>query len=205
MHKPNEQLHAIWSDLIYIFLVLQYWQIMPHPRFCFVLNASRPLLELEQKFFNEQRAGNGMWHLTIVEFRHWTLDAKYHPMQYLSSQYSPSLMISSFSFMIGIGKKRVAPMPPRWSRRSLKCHWRTLGIGLRGMSALKVRLYTCYFKHSQRTSFPALDDDEGDHQEQVKGLIEKTAASLDDLALKMLFVSVQQNNLELCINYAIYE
>ena len=58
---------------------------------------------------------------------------------------------------------------------------------------------------AQRTSFPALDDDEGDHQEQVKVLIEKTAASLDDLALKMLFVSVQRNNLELCIKYAIYE
>ena len=56
---------------------LQCWQIMPHPRFCFVLNASRPLLELEQKFFNEQRAGNGMWHLTTVKFRHWTLNAEY--------------------------------------------------------------------------------------------------------------------------------
>ena len=58
---------------------------------------------------------------------------------------------------------------------------------------------------AQRTSFPALDDDKGDHQEQVKGLIEKTAASLDNLALKKLFVSVQRNNLELCIKYAIYE
>lgn len=58
---------------------------------------------------------------------------------------------------------------------------------------------------AQRTSFLALDDDEGDHQEQVKGLIEKTAASLDDLTLKILFVSIQRNNLELCIKYAIYE
>lgn len=57
---------------------------------------------------------------------------------------------------------------------------------------------------AQRTSFPALDDNEGDHQEQVKGLIEKTAASLDDLALKMFFVSVQRNNLELCIKWAIH-
>ena len=56
---------------------LQYWPIMPHSRFCFVLNASRPLLELEQRFFDEQRAGNGMWHLTIVEFRHWRLNAEY--------------------------------------------------------------------------------------------------------------------------------
>jgi hypothetical protein len=37
----------------------------------------------------------------------------------------------------------------------------------------------------------------------VKVLIDKTAYSLDDSALKMLFVSVQQNNIELCIRYAI--
>ena len=43
----------------------------------------------------------------------------------------------------------------------------------------------------------------GNHQDQVKVLIEKTASSLDDTALKMLFVSVQQNNIELCIQYAI--
>ena len=45
----------------------------------------------------------------------------------------------------------------------------------------------------------------GNHQDQVKVLIEKTASSLDDTALKMLFVSVQQNNIELCIQYAIKE
>ena len=45
----------------------------------------------------------------------------------------------------------------------------------------------------------------GKHQDQVKVLIEKTASSLDDTALKMLFVSVQQNNIELCIQYAIDE
>ena len=43
----------------------------------------------------------------------------------------------------------------------------------------------------------------GKHQNQVKVLIEKTASSLDDTALEMLFVSVQQNNIELCIKYAI--
>jgi hypothetical protein len=43
----------------------------------------------------------------------------------------------------------------------------------------------------------------GKHQDQVKVLIERTASSLDDTALKMLFVSVQQNNIELCIQYAI--
>jgi hypothetical protein len=48
-----------------------------------------------------------------------------------------------------------------------------------------------------------MQKENGNHQEQVKELIEKTAESLDDPALKMLFVSVQQNNLELCIKYAV--
>ena len=48
-----------------------------------------------------------------------------------------------------------------------------------------------------------MHEDEGDHQERVKELIKKTADSLDNLALKILFISVQQNNLELCIQYAV--
>jgi hypothetical protein len=52
-------------------------------------------------------------------------------------------------------------------------------------------------------AFPAIDDDTGNHQEQVGELIKWTAASIDDLALKMLFVTIQQNNLEICIENAI--
>jgi len=48
-----------------------------------------------------------------------------------------------------------------------------------------------------------MHDDDGTHQDQVKVLIDKTADSLDNLALKMLFVSIQQNNLNLSIRYAI--
>ena len=48
-----------------------------------------------------------------------------------------------------------------------------------------------------------MQKDNGNHQDQVKELTEKTASSLDGLALKMLFVSVQQNNLELCLRYAV--
>ena len=48
-----------------------------------------------------------------------------------------------------------------------------------------------------------LHSETGNHQEQVKVLIEKTASSLDNTALKMLFVSVQQNNIDLCVQYAI--
>ena len=48
-----------------------------------------------------------------------------------------------------------------------------------------------------------LHNETGNHQDQVKDLIEKTASSLDDTALKILFVSVQQNNIDLCVQYAI--
>ena len=48
-----------------------------------------------------------------------------------------------------------------------------------------------------------MQEDDGEHQDQVKELTEKTADSLDNLALKILFVSIQQNNLELCIGYAV--
>jgi hypothetical protein len=48
-----------------------------------------------------------------------------------------------------------------------------------------------------------LQDDDSDHQGQVKVLLTKTADSLDDIVLKILFVSVQQNNLELCLTYAV--
>ena len=55
------------------------------------------------------------------------------------------------------------------------------------------------------TSNPMADlhNETGNHQDQVKVLIEKTASSLDNTALKMLFVSVQQNNINLCVQYAI--
>ena len=52
-------------------------------------------------------------------------------------------------------------------------------------------------------SYPALHEDDGDHQKQVGKLIKQTAKSIDNLALKMLFVTVQQNNLEVCIEYAV--
>jgi hypothetical protein len=49
----------------------------------------------------------------------------------------------------------------------------------------------------------AIHEDEGDHQEQVGELIKQTAASINNLALKMLFVTVQQNNLDVCIECAV--
>jgi len=58
-------------------------------------------------------------------------------------------------------------------------------------------------RESEAEGVPLTQADDSKHQDQVKELIQKTADSLDNLALKMLFVSVQQNNLELCIRSAI--
>ena len=52
---------------------------------------------------------------------------------------------------------------------------------------------------------PAINDDEGNHQELVGELIKQTTTSIDNLALKMLFITIQQNNLEICIEHAVNE
>ena len=51
--------------------------------------------------------------------------------------------------------------------------------------------------------YPGIHKDEGDHQDQVRELIKQTTASIDTLALKMLFVTVRQNNLDICIESAV--
>lgn len=54
--------------------------------------------------------------------------------------------------------------------------------------------------------YPAIQDGgKGNHQEQVGELIRQTTASIDNLALKMLFVTVQQNNMKICIECAVNE
>ncbi|KAG6906696.1 hypothetical protein DXG01_012542 [Tephrocybe rancida] len=66
------------------------------------------------------------------------------------------------------------------------------------LAELEVPLYKCKFPPRADMHF-----NDGAHQEQVKKLIEQTAGSLDNLALELLFVSIQQNNLELCMKYAV--
>ena len=57
----NDQLHAIWyvqsAHPTSIIMILQ-------SRFCFEPDTSRPLLELEKRFFNEQRPLTG--HISIL-------------------------------------------------------------------------------------------------------------------------------------------
>jgi hypothetical protein len=51
-----EQIHIIWCFLSSLPGELATDNAF---RFCFAPDVSRPLLELEQKFFNEKRGGNG--------------------------------------------------------------------------------------------------------------------------------------------------
>ncbi|TFK16810.1 hypothetical protein FA15DRAFT_711393 [Coprinopsis marcescibilis] len=143
--NPNEQLHAIW--------------------FCFVLNASRPLLELEQQFFGEQRAGNIPVIAIFTKFDDLVTQIYDRDKDYDENEAMAKEVVEQ-EFRLPLTKFSYGP----------KAYVR----------------------------FEALDDDEGDYQEQVKVLIDETAFSLDGLALKMLFVSVQQNNLEICIRNAIH-
>ena len=86
-----------------------------------------------------------------------------------------------------------------WVSLSTACRcllWRQVIVNI----VLKCRLYSSIIN-----SMSGLNKETGKHQDQVKDLIEKTASSLDDTALKLLFVSVQQNNIDLCVRYAINE
>lgn len=68
---------------------------------------------------------------------------------------------------------------------------------------LQEPLFASKFPPKADVCLEEMDDDEGNHQEQVKLLIDKTASSLDSSALKMLFVSNLENNLEVCVKSAI--
>ena len=94
------------------------------------------------------------------------------------------------------------------SKKNSENHCTSMPFHLVRMSASKASAgLSCAqgVDHMAQTSNPMADlhSETGNHQDQVKVLIEKTASSLDNTALKMLFVSVQQNNIDLCVQYAI--
>ncbi|KAF8810391.1 hypothetical protein BYT27DRAFT_7186615 [Phlegmacium glaucopus] len=142
--EVDDQLHAIW--------------------FCFVPNKARFLLDLEKRFFNEERAGS----VPVI--------AIFTKFDYLISQV--------YDTRLEEDENRKA------ADRVLK-------------DTLRAPLFEYKFPPRADVCLEDMHDEDGDHQEQVKELIKKTAESLDDLALKILFVSLQQNNLELCVQYAV--
>ena len=104
----------------------------------------------------------------------------------------------------------IAEMQRNKSKRSLEYHCTGMPFHRVQMSASKAS--ASYFfanmligQLNVQPNAGLHSSETGEHQDQVKVLIERTASSLDDTALKMLFVSVQQNNIELCVQYAINE
>ncbi|KAH8979812.1 hypothetical protein EDB86DRAFT_2859446 [Lactarius hatsudake] len=142
--EVDDQLHAIW--------------------FCFIPNKARFLLDLEKRFFNEQRAGNIPVIAIFTKFDHL-----------ISQVYDADLE---------------EDQNREFAERLLK-------------DSLRAPLFEYKFPPRADVCLEDMHEDDANHQEQVKELIEKTAESLDDLALKILFVSLQQNNLELCVKYAV--
>ncbi len=124
--------------------------------------------------------------------------------QFLSLRLQPKSMILSHRF---IQRRRVLRKVVRlqgncWMR-NLMNHCVDSRFLPRHIYALKVWFANDYPNNWILITDTDMHDDDCTHQDQVKVLIEKTADSLDNLALKMLFISIQQNNLELCIRYAI--
>ena len=128
--------------------------------------------------------------------------------QYLWSRSSLNLMIWWLRFMIWIKMTMsiVEMRRNKWKKGS-ENHCTSIPFHLVKMSASKVsagNLARRKLRQARRPygsmSNPMADlhNETGNHQDQVKVLIERTASSLDNTALKMLFVSVQQNNIDLC-------
>jgi hypothetical protein len=166
-----------------------------------VTHASRPLLELENKFFNEERPGNGS--LDLFCPIHSMLTRKYHckvPVIAIFTKFD--LITQVYDIDLEDDENRTTATnllkenlqnPLFASRFPPKAH-----VCMEGMD---IRL-VMWMSISQPIIHIDMQSDDGNHQEQVKELMKETADSLDNLALKMLFVSVQQNNLELCIENA---
>ncbi|KAJ3556349.1 hypothetical protein NP233_g11998 [Leucocoprinus birnbaumii] len=140
----DEQLHAIW--------------------FCFTPDVSRPLLALEQEFFNTQRTGNVPVVAIFTKFDDLIIQV-YDREKHYSDNFENALATLEEKFEKPIKAYR---HPPR-----------------------------AYVR------FQSLHDDEGNHQEQIMELTKRTAESIDDFTLKNLFVVVQNNNLEVCIECAV--
>ncbi|KAF8346235.1 hypothetical protein F5887DRAFT_1101757 [Amanita rubescens] len=143
-NEVKDQIHAIW--------------------FCFGPDVSRPLLELEQKFFDEKHCGN----VPVV-----AIFTKFDDL--ITQVYDRNKEDEENREVACATLKEKFEKPLKGYKSSPRAY----------------------------VQVESIEKDEGNHQEQVGELIKQTAASIDNLALKMLFVTVQQNNLEVCIEYAV--
>ena len=171
-------------------------------RFCFVLNRARPLLPLESMFFETARAGKGFFHAIFQVFTRLifpsTCDRNLYQIRWSddSDLWHWERWWCQSSKRRGRSGKKVQKTVVRVCLSTMcRCLLRRQVV---------VNIVLEYRPYSSTFNLMAdLHNQMGNHQDQVKVLIEKTASSLDDTALKILFVSVQQNNIDLCVQSAI--
>jgi len=140
--------------------------------------------DFEERFFNEQRMGNGVSGSSSLPNR---------PLTEIQHNLVP---------VIGIFTKFDDLVKQVYDRSLTMVENRQVALSVLDKK-FQAPLRELKFPPKAYLRLEKMQKDDGNHQDQVKELIEKTADSLDDLALKMLFVSVQQNNLELCLKYAV--
>ncbi|THU87515.1 hypothetical protein K435DRAFT_762570 [Dendrothele bispora CBS 962.96] len=158
--EVKDQLHAIW--------------------FCVVTDSSRPLLDLEKKFFADKIYGNVPLIAIFTKFD-----------DFINQVTNPRMPLKK--------KRELAKQHLETDFEQPLSDYKLPKKAMLCLEGMPLTLYTCCYLSA------ILDmHKNGDKcQKQVKELMEKTAESLDSLALKLLFVSVQKNNIELAINYAI--
>ncbi|PPQ87617.1 hypothetical protein CVT25_005802 [Psilocybe cyanescens] len=156
--KVDDQIHIIWYP-----------------------DVSRPLLDLEVKFFSENRK----WNSKLVTYIPIVIRTHIKPVPVVAIFMKFDDLISQV-----------------WDRnKTLKQNTMHALDTLSEKFEQPLRSYP--FPPRGYVQLEELDKNESDHQKQIGELMKQTAASIDDLALKMLFVTVQQNNLKICIEHAI--
>ncbi|KAJ7135732.1 hypothetical protein C8R44DRAFT_608928 [Mycena epipterygia] len=141
--------------------------------YCVPTDTDRPLLEADQQFFQIRGSGNG--------------DDNQVPVVAIFTKFD-GLVTKAFNDLRRSGTDR-----PRANQKKAElAHQRLNTHFLDPLRSMK----------SPPSDHVQLDDMRKDGSTCVK-LIEKTANVLNDETLKLLFVSVQQNNIDVCTLYAV--
>ncbi|KAF8139415.1 hypothetical protein K438DRAFT_1637665 [Mycena galopus ATCC 62051] len=155
--------------------------------YCLPTDTQRPLLEADTQFFNYSGTGKGEFSLLSLP-RLTERGCKVSVIAIFAK--FDGLVTTAFQNLRTEGKTRQEAMAdaPNMAKRMLT---------------------TDYIDQLKKMNFPPSDllygSDMREKTSTCSELMAKTASSLDENALRLLLVSVQRNNLGLCIYYAVRE